>query len=275
MISETPISPDSFDEPIRIVLVGNERVTRAGLRLLIDSQPGLLVVAEEECTGDLVALIATAEPQIAIIDLDGTSNGEFIPNLREAGLSSTRIIVLTSTPESAACASAVQRGVLGIVSKQQAPEILIKAIERVHAGEVWLNRARIAGVLGSLRASASATVAERRIARPDNLLPRERQIITLVGQGFRNNEIATTIFVSEATVRNCLGSIFKKLGVSNRVHLMIFAIQEGFVNLPASDNPPAASSLAGGAPSCDERRPGAQRRPGGTHQGPRQMRTSI
>src|SRR6185503_594078 len=151
MISETPTSPDSFDEPIRIVLVGNERVTRAGLRLLIDSHPGLLVVAEEECTGDLVALMATAEPQIAIIDLDGTSNVEFIPNVREAGLLSTRIIVLTSTPDSVACANAVQRGVLGIVSKQQAPEILIKAIERVHAGEVWLNRARIAGVLGSLR----------------------------------------------------------------------------------------------------------------------------
>jgi len=234
MISETPTSPDSFDEPIRIVLVGNERVTRAGLRLLIDSHPGLLVVAEEECTGDLVALMATAEPQIAIIDLDGTSNVEFIPNVREAGLLSTRIIVLTSTPDSVACANAVQRGVLGIVSKQQAPEILIKAIERVHAGEVWLNRARIAGGLGSLRAWAAAAVAGRRIARPDNLLARERQIITLVGQGFRNNEIATTIFVSEATVRNCLGSIFKKLGVSNRVHLMIFAIQEGFVTLPDS-----------------------------------------
>ncbi|HTG90400.1 MAG TPA: response regulator transcription factor [Vicinamibacterales bacterium] len=242
MISETPTSPDSFDEPIRIVLVGNERVTRAGLRLLIDGQPGLLVVAEEECTGDLVALMATTEPQIAIIDVDGARSVDFIPNVREAGLSGTRIIVLTSTPESAACASAVQRGVLGIVSKQQAPEILIKAIERVHAGEVWLNRARIAGVLGSLRASASATVAQRRIGRPENLLPRERQIIALVGQGFRNNEIASTIFVSEATVRNCLGSIFKKLGVSNRVHLMIFAIQEGLVTLPDSGTAPVPAS---------------------------------
>ena len=66
-----------------------------------------------------------------MIDLDGTPNDEFIPNLREAGISNTRVVVLTSTPDSAACASAVQRGVLGIVSKQQAPEVLIKAIERV------------------------------------------------------------------------------------------------------------------------------------------------
>jgi DNA-binding CsgD family transcriptional regulator len=72
--------------------------------------------------------------------------------------------------------------------------------------------------------------------RPANggaLLPRERQIVTLVGQGFRNNEIASKIFVSEATVRNCLATIFKKLHLTGRVQLMMYAIQEGFVNLSA------------------------------------------
>jgi DNA-binding NarL/FixJ family response regulator len=240
MISDTPASPDSFSDPIRIVLVGNERVTRAGLRLLIDRHPGLRVVGEEECRGDLGALMAAARPHVALVDLDSTRSVDFIPNVRESGLSTTRLIVLTSTPDSAACGIAVQRGVVGIVSKQQPPEILIKAIERVHAGEVWLNRARIAEMLGSLRAAASATAAGRRSARPETLLPRERQIITLVGQGFRNNEIASTIFVSEATVRNCLGSIFKKLGVSNRVHLMIYAIQEGLVSAPVPGHQPDA-----------------------------------
>ncbi len=232
---------ESVDELIRVVLIGNERVTRAGLRMLIDGQPGFRVIAEAECTSNLDAVWSASQPQVALIDLDGNGSIDFIPHLRAAGISTTRIIVLTNTPESSACSSVIERGVLGVVSKQLAPEDLIKVIERVHAGEVWLNRATIASVLGSRRASAAAGHA-RTIGGPGTLLPRERQIITLVGQGFRNNEIATTILVSEATVRNCLGSIFRKLAVSNRVQLMIFAIQEGFVHLPVSVNPPTAPS---------------------------------
>ena len=232
-------APEFVDELIRVVLVGNERVTRAGLRILIDSQPGFCVIDEAECTGNLDAVWSAAQPQVVLIDLDGNESIDFIPNPQEGGISNSRIIVLTSTPESAACSSAIERGVLGVVSKQQAPEILLKAIERVHAGEVWLNRARIAGVIGSLRTVSGGNPSK--VARtPETLTPRERQIVSLVGRGFRNQEIAEVILVSEATVRNCLGSIVRKLGLSNRVNLMIYAMREGFVNLPASDGPPTA-----------------------------------
>jgi two-component system, NarL family, nitrate/nitrite response regulator NarL len=237
-----PVKPNRefIDERIRVALVGTERVTRAGLRMLIDSHQGLRVVAEVECAEDLTALPSAAQPQVAVVDLDGGLGANVIPDLREAGPSDTRIIVLTSAPDSPAWSNAIQLGVAGIVSKQQAPDILIRAIERVHAGEVWLNRANIAGVLGRLRNATQET--RRHAGRPDALVPRERQIITLVGHGFRNNEIATSIFVSEATVRNCLAAIFRKLGISNRVHLMIYAIQEGFVNLSISDTPSTTAS---------------------------------
>ncbi len=233
MISTPPTSAQNV-EPIRVVLIGNERVTRAGLRMLIDSEPGLRVIDEQECAGDLGAVWFATRPQVVVIDLDGTPNDEFLPNLRAPGTSNTRVVVLTSTPDSAACATAVQRGVLGIVSKQQAPEVLIKAIECVDAGEVWLTRTKIAGVLGGLRASAAAANQPPKMGPSELLAPRERQILGLVARGFRNSEIAETILVSEATVRNCLGSIFRKLGVSNRVQLMIFAIQKGLVNLEQS-----------------------------------------
>jgi DNA-binding NarL/FixJ family response regulator len=232
---------DVTDAPIRVVLVGNERVTRAGLRMLLDGRSGIRVIGEFECAADLHAVWSASPPQIAVVDLDGHGNVEFIPDARESANRQTRTIVLTGTPESAVCSSAIQRGVLGVVSKQEPPEILVKAIERVHAGEVWLNRAAIAGVVGEMRAVAAQEV-ERQAVRPSNLPARERHIITLVGRGLRNNEIAAAIFVSEATVRNCLASIFRKLGISNRVHLMIYSIQEGFTNLPVSNRPSTTSA---------------------------------
>jgi len=233
-------TPPLIDEPIRVVLIGSERVTRAGLRMLIDSQPGLRVVGEVGSPAESDVWSA-GRPQIAVIDIDRPEHDDVIPGIRGVAASHTRIIVLTSTPDSETCAQAIQGGILGVVSKQQAPEILIKAIERVHAGEVWLNRAKVAGVLGSLRTSARGRTP-RKAERSEVLSQRERQIITLVGQGFRNAEIAASIFVSEATVRNSLGTIFRKLGISNRVYLMIYAIQEGFVNLPTSDTPPTPAS---------------------------------
>lgn len=226
-------APSSIDNTIRVVLVGSERVTRAGLRMLIDSQPGLHAVAEVECLGDPRILWEAGQPQIALVDLDSHGSLDFITSLQEKRWPGTRIVVLTGNPDSDDCSIAIQRGVLGVVSKQQPPEVLFNAIERVNAGEAWLNRTKIAGVLGTMRATAAAR-SRREIGRLRGLAPRERQIITLVGQGLRNREIAGTIFVSEATVRNCLGSIFKKLGIANRVHLMIYAIQEGFVNLSVS-----------------------------------------
>jgi DNA-binding NarL/FixJ family response regulator len=144
--------------------------------------------------------------------------------------SSPRIIVLTGNPDSEMCSRAIQRGVLGVVSKQQAPDVLFNAIERVHAGEIWLNRTKIAGVLGTLRAARGRRDADG----PKGLLPRERQVIALVGQGLRNTEIASSILASESTVRNTLGSIFKKLGIPSRAHLMRYAIQQGFVDASRS-----------------------------------------
>jgi DNA-binding NarL/FixJ family response regulator len=221
-------SSTSMTDTIRVALVGSERVTRAGLRMLIDSQPGLQVIGEVECCGDPGKLWRTTHPHVALVDLDSQGSLDCITVLRQMRDSSARIIVLTGNPDSDACSSAIERGVLGVVSKQQAPDVLFNAIERVHAGEVWLNRTKVAGVLGTLRAAAARK--GREAAGVKGLLPRERQVITLVGQGLRNGEIASAIYASESTVRNCLGSIFKKLGIANRAHLMLYAIQEGFVD---------------------------------------------
>jgi DNA-binding NarL/FixJ family response regulator len=113
------------DDPIRVVLIGSERVTRAGLRMLIESQPGLRVVGEVEWPGDLRPVWRASHAQVSVIDLDHPGILDAIPNLSGPEASKTRGIVLTNTPESEVCLDAIRRGILGIVSKQQAPEILI------------------------------------------------------------------------------------------------------------------------------------------------------
>jgi DNA-binding NarL/FixJ family response regulator len=221
--------------PIRVVLAGTERVTRAGLRILIDSHPGLKVIAEVETASHLSAVVSTEQPNVVVIDLEGLADAELIPDAQQTAQPYARTIVLTSAPESEACTNAIKRGVAGVVSKHQTPEILITAIERVHAGEVWLNRAQMADILGELRKSLTTFTPRTGPVDVPVFTRRECQIIALVGHGYRNSEIASTIFTSEATVRNCLGSIFRKLGITNRVHLMIYAMKEGYANLPDSE----------------------------------------
>jgi DNA-binding NarL/FixJ family response regulator len=243
------------------VLVGTERVTRAGLRMLIESQPGLSVTGEIDGPDNGIPIAWSAgPPQVALVDLDGAESFDYVARLQRITTGTVRVVVLTGAPDSPACSTAVQRGALGVVSKQQAPEVLAKAIEKVHAGEVWLERSRIADVVGELL-KATAAKSEPPAAKSAPLAKRERQIITLVAQGFRNTEIAARLFVSEATVRNCLASIFRKLAISSRVHLMIYAFQEGLVTLPASGGPPAPSSrrdllrLAASRPAPDRTDP--------------------
>ena len=232
---------DVSHEPIRIVLAGTERVTRAGLRILIDRQPGLKVIAEVESAAHLNVVVSTEQPHVIVIDLEGLVDAEMIPDGQQPAPPGARTIVLTSAPDSEACTNAIKRGVAGVVSKHQTPEVLINAIERVHAGEVWLNRAQMADILGELRKSLTTFTPRNGPVEAPVFTRRECQIIALVGHGYRNSEIASTIFTSEATVRNCLGSIFRKLGITNRVHLMIYAMKEGYANLPDSERAAPAS----------------------------------
>jgi DNA-binding NarL/FixJ family response regulator len=127
---------------------------------------------------------------------------------------------------------AVKKGAVGVVVAQNPPEILYKAIEKVHAGQVWLDRSLIASfVIQNTHADIPAYIEPKtiRIAR---LSKREREIISLAGEGLKNQQIADQLFLSEVTVRHHLTSIFKKLAVSDRLELVIYAYQNSLARLP-------------------------------------------
>ena len=213
---------------IRILLIDDHAVIRWGLRLLIEDQPGLKVVGEASGRADALALAEREQPDIILLDLSlpGTDGIDLIPELHEAA-KEARILVLTGVLDSEAHTRAMRLGAVGVVLKEKAPEVLIKAIVKVHAGEVWLDRVMVANVFNERSRSREASKHNPEAAKVATLTGREREVITLVGEGLRNKQIADRLFISEGTVRNHLTTVFSKLEVSDRFELLMYAYRHG------------------------------------------------
>ena len=223
--------PSVAATPIRIVLVDDHALVLAGLRMLIESQAGLAVVGEASSGEQALALVARERPEIVLLDLDlgGRSGLDLIPDLR-ATSPSTRIVVLTGLRDAAAHQQAVRQGARGVVLKEMAADVLVKAIEKVHAGEAWLNRTMIADVLADLPRPKEKEDPET--PRIRSLSAREREVLALIGEALSNKRIAERLCITETTVRHHLTSIFAKLGVSDRLELLVYAHRHMLVPPP-------------------------------------------
>ena len=221
------------DRVIRILMIDDHAVLRAGLRMIIESHMGMVVVGEAENRRETLASIANEAPDIILLDLDlGDENGlDLLPELF-AAVPDARIILLTGLRDPEVQRRAILLGAMGLVSKQKAADTVIRAIEKVYAGEVWLDRAMIASILNDRVNSSVAPNQSAETLRIAKLTEREREVIRLIGEGIKNRQIAERMYISEATVRHHLTSIFAKLGVADRFELVIYAFQHGLAKLP-------------------------------------------
>jgi DNA-binding NarL/FixJ family response regulator len=220
-------------EPIRVLLVDDHAVVRAGLRMIIQSRAGMTIVGEAGKRDDALSLAASEHPNIILLDLDlgGDSGMNLITDLIAAS-SEARIIILTGVRDPEVHRQAVLLGAMGIVKKEKAAEVLITAIERVHLGEAWLDPSLVAGVLSEMTLSSKGRKIDPEAEKIAALTNREREVIALVGEGIKSREIAGRLFISETTVRHHLTSIFDKLGVADRVELLIYAYRHGLASPP-------------------------------------------
>jgi len=209
---------------IRILLVDDHTVMRLGLRFLIENQPGLKVVGEASGRTDALELAESQQPDIILLDLTlpGTDGAQLIPELL-AVAKAANILVLTGLAEPEAHKRAMHLGAMGVVLKDRAPELLIKAIQKVYEGEIWLDRAMVANVFRATMRLRDAKKHDPEAAKIATLTEREREVIALVGEGLRNKQIADRLFLSEGTVRNYLTTVFSKLEVSDRFELLIYS----------------------------------------------------
>jgi len=224
-LSEAPQTGPDENQPIRILLADEPSVFRDGLRALLNGQNDLTVVAEAADAGAVLGLAREHNPNIILLEPEGSGVAiATLRSLQEAKLP-TRVILLTATDDNALLSQTIRHGVAGIVHKKSPTEVLLKSIRRVHAGELWLDRATTADVVRQLTRKpipAPRSVAES--DKPAALSKREREIVSLVAQGFRNREIADKLFISEQTVKNHMHNIFEKVGVQDRLELALYAI---------------------------------------------------
>ena len=220
-------------KPIRIVILDHHQLTREGLIMLLERRPEFLVVGDVGTSEDALALLKETNPDIILLalNLDGELNTEIIPQLiKLAG--NARLIVVTSIEEPGILQLAVQMGAMGIVQKTYPSNVLFKAIDKVNAGEVWIDRSMMASVLSKLSHGRLKEEVDENSLRIASLSEREREVIALIGLGLKNKEIAGRLIISETTVRHHLTSVYRKLDLSDRLELAIFAYRYGLADPP-------------------------------------------
>ena len=215
-------------------MIDDQLVVREGLRMLIEQHPGTKVVAMASTRPHALEILAHETIDLIILDMElgGYSTLAFLPQLREAA-KTARILVLTSSRDSEIHQKAAQLGAMGVVLKEDAADLLLKAIDKVHGGEAWLDRLTLGNLLW--RMSHHKDSLDPRVKRISSLSERERQVIVLIAEGLKNRQIAERLFISPTTVTHHLSSIYSKLGVADRLELVIYAFANKLAKMPQPD----------------------------------------
>lgn len=215
---------------IRILVIDDQSLMRDGLVGILSGQPDFEMVGTAEAAVQAVEQITRLKPDIILLGWPGNSAGSqrVFAAVRDGKLLS-RVILLTSESGRDDQFEAVRQGCCGIVPRSSATEMLLKSIRRVHAGELWLDRMTSAEIIRRFARKNGGPSMPASIRQPGrdqggSLSQREREIVSLVSQGFKNKEMAERMFISEQTVKNHLHNIFDKLGVSDRLELALYAI---------------------------------------------------
>ena len=215
------VPPMAGGDTITVVLADDHPVVRSGLRMLLDAQDDVEVVAE---AGDVDAArrsVLGYKPTVLVLDLNmpGGSSLEAIPAMAESS-PDTSVVVLTMQEDPAFAREALRAGASGYVLKQSAGTELVQAIRSAASGGTWLNPE-----LGARMAAAPATPA----GPPGDLTDRELDVLRLIALGHTNNEIAGQLFLSVRTVETHRAHIQQKLGMSSRAQLVRYALDHDLI----------------------------------------------
>lgn len=219
------------EKPIRVMIVDDHKSILWGLERLVESaSPRMVVTGTAASCAEMLSVVVTARPDVILLDLDldGQNSADSLPDLLR--LTNAQVLILTGGRDFAFHQAALMKGARGVIGKDENADVLLHAIERVYAGEVWVNRMMMGKLLESMSANAgNGQSADPEAVKIASLTPREREIVGAIvrSRGGKSLEIADSLHISEHTLRNHLTLIYEKLGVRNRLDLFAYAMEHG------------------------------------------------
>lgn len=213
---------------VRIVIADDHPIVRDGLKKLLALEDDFEVVGEASDGREVMDKVRESDPDVLLLDLRMPNlNGLGALEILQQSSCRTHVIILTASEDKDQFVHAMKLGCRGILLKQTDPDLIVKSIRKVHAGEIWLDSHTTAAVMNQfsngLRSNGNGIGGRAR----NPLSTREREIVALISQGYKNKEMAQKMFIREQTVKNHLHNIFDKLGVSDRLELALYAIHNG------------------------------------------------
>lgn len=217
------------------MIVDDHKIIRDGLRDLIQSREGMVVVGDAGTRAEALALVSRERPDVVVLDIDlGSESGlDLLPELLGA-VNPLSVIVLTGVRQAEIRDKAMELGAKGVVLKEHGAAKLLDAIERVHrTGEYWFEPGAVQRIFKSRQARENEERDNPEAAKIASLTPTERELIGYIGEGLDNREIANKMHVAESTVRNNLTRVYDKLEIKGgRLGLLVYAFRHGLVKKP-------------------------------------------
>jgi DNA-binding NarL/FixJ family response regulator len=216
---------------VRVLVVDDQRIVRDGLALLLRVAPDVDLVGTAENGQAALDRLEELTPDVVLMDLrmpvlDGVEATRRI----RAGHPTVQVIVLTTYADDESVFAALRAGARGYLTKDADADEIVRAVRRVHAGEAMLDtsvQARLLDALGAAAPASAAAPADGEADLPDDLTPREAEVLALIAEGLSNTEIARRLVVSEATVKTHVNRLFAKTGVRDRAQAVRYAYRHG------------------------------------------------
>jgi DNA-binding NarL/FixJ family response regulator len=214
------------DPPIRVLVADDQTLVREGLVTLLGLIPGIEVAGAARDGEEAIELAASLRPDVVLMDLRMPRVDGVEATRRLAGAGPTpRVVVLTTYADDESIFAALQAGALGYLTKDSGADDIARAIRTVHAGQALLEPAVQRRLIESLRDRPTAPPPPA--GAPDDLTPREVEVLGLIAKGLSNGDIARRLFVSEATVKTHVNNIFSKAHLRDRAQAVRYAFDHG------------------------------------------------
>ncbi len=221
-VADGPVRPGA----IRIILADSQAIYRVGIRKIFALEDDLRVVAQADSLENLKAAIERYPTDVVLLEgglLVGSTGA--IPDLLRIA-PDVKLIVQAVSADESQTVELYRRGVRGIISRSISPDLLVRCVRRIAAGETWIDNQSVNWVIDAYRSQAAALVSPRSQPR---LSPKEMAIITCITQGKRNKEIAFQLGTTEQVIKNYLRKIYDKLGVSDRLELALYCLHNKII----------------------------------------------